>query len=79
MKLEVSNFSGGGIKHRFEQWQLLTSDKFILDTVKYGLKLEFLNIKPSKHSLHQTQFNKKEQDSVTDNQPKRWYCIWCFY
>ena len=39
---EVNTYIAGNISNKLEAWQQLTSDPFILDIVKHGLKLNFV-------------------------------------
>ena len=43
---KADSFQAGNIKNFLENWKRITSDKYILDTVKHGLKLEFLSEAP---------------------------------
>ena len=43
----MENYEAGNIKNYLKQWQVITSDRTILDIVKYGLKLDFLEEIPS--------------------------------
>ena len=42
----ADSFQAGNIKLFLENWKRITSDKYILDIVKHGLKLEFLGEAP---------------------------------
>ena len=44
----VDNFRAGGIRHHLDTWRAFTSDKYILDIVENGLKLNFTADAPSK-------------------------------
>ena len=45
---KVKYFRAGGIKNRISAWKNITSDKFILDIVQHGLKLNFADTRPVK-------------------------------
>ena len=60
----VDNFLGGKLKLFFKQWQNLTSDKFILQTVN-GYKIE-LDDKPIQNFIPKPiEFNGSEHDKIT--------------
>ena len=49
IKISIStanSFQAGNIKFFLENWKKITSDKYILDIAKHGLKLEFLSKAP---------------------------------
>ena len=50
---------GGRLKHFFEQWKKLTSDKSILQMVT-GMKLDLSDFPTQKHFLPQLHFNARE-------------------
>ena len=60
----MQNYIGGSIKKSYNHWKFITSDKFILDIIQYGLKLEFSDEKPIKHSIHTSKFNKIEEAAI---------------
>jgi len=63
MQLEIDNFKGGNIKNFGYNWEKITSDKFILNTVKSGLQLEFENgIIPKQKTFPKIKFNKDEKE-----------------
>ena len=43
----MEQYEAGNIKHCLQNWQEITSDPYILDIVKYGLKLDFLYSPPA--------------------------------
>ena len=43
---KANSFQAGNIKSFLENWKRITSDKYILDIIKHGLKLEFLSVAP---------------------------------
>jgi len=47
LRKDVSNYRGGNIKNYFEEWEKISSDKFILEIIKFGLKLEFKSVIPN--------------------------------
>lgn len=51
LKHEIINFTGGNIKNKFSNWEKITNDKFILNIIKRGLKLEFID-KPLESSQY---------------------------
>ena len=40
---KVHSFQAGNIKKFLKNWKKITSDKYIINIVKHGLKLEFLS------------------------------------
>ena len=46
---DVQNFQGGNLRYLSKNWYKYTKDKYILDIVTYGLKLE-LNELPYQYS-----------------------------
>ena len=43
-KLNVSNaFRDGNIKNYLSQWSSIKSDRFFIETVKWGLKIDFIS------------------------------------
>ena len=55
LKNKTDAFAGGNIKQFLPEWQKLTSDKYILDIVKYGLRIAFMEApticKPHPHPV----------------------------
>jgi len=62
LKDEVANYRGGDIKKCIEEWYPITKDKFILDIVKQGLKLEFENDIPKQNSYPHTKYSHEENE-----------------
>ena len=58
------SFQAGNIKHFLENWKRITSDKYILDIVKHGLKLEFLSEAPHREPFQVT-YNTKENGIIS--------------
>ena len=58
---KADSFQAGNIKIFLENWKRITSDKYILDIVKHGLKLEFLSVVPHGEPFRVT-YNTKESD-----------------
>ena len=61
---KADNFQAGSIQNFLENWKRITSDKYILDTVKHELKLEFLNEAPHREPFRVT-FNTKENGIIS--------------
>ena len=51
---KADSFQAGNIKHFLESWKSITSDKYILDIVKHGLKLEVLTEVPHRETFRVT-------------------------
>ena len=62
LKEKYSSFQGGQIKTRLKNWQKLTSDKDVLQTVK-GAKIDFTHC-VEENSCFQRKFNKKENEVI---------------
>ena len=58
---KADSFQAGNIKNFLENWKRITSDKYILDIVKHGLKLEFLSEAPNRKPFRVT-YNSKENN-----------------
>ena len=43
---KADSFQAGNIKFFLENWKRVTSEKYIIDTAKHGLKLDFLSVAP---------------------------------
>ena len=56
---KADSFQAGNITNFLENWKRITSDKYILDIVKHGLKLEFLSEAPHREPFRET-YNTKE-------------------
>ena len=60
-KLNVSNvFRAGNIKNYLGQWSFITTDRFIIETVKWGLKIDFSN-KPVHKNIPKIAHSTKEK------------------
>ncbi|MEW8545905.1 MAG: hypothetical protein AB2693_20475, partial [Candidatus Thiodiazotropha sp.] len=55
----------GKISKNFSAWLEITSDKWILDIVKYGYDIEFEHEPPIKVSRFQISFNKSEKEIMS--------------
>ena len=88
---DVESFEGGKLKYYYEHWKTYTSDTFILDIIKNGLKLDF-NELPFKHCCNSFPLSKEEMriinseiqklksKKVSVNTDKRTGLdFWCFY
>ena len=50
-KLNVSNaFRAGNIKNYLSPWSFITSDRFIIKTFKWPLKIDFISKPVNKHT-----------------------------
>lgn len=60
---EVKTFVGGKLKYFLKNWELLSTDKYIIDIIKYGIKLEFNNLPPVQTyaDIRPTSFSKEEK------------------
>ena len=61
---KADRFQAGNIKFFWENWKRITSDKYILDIVKHGLKLEFLSVAPHREPFQAT-YNTKENGIIS--------------
>ena len=61
---KADSFQAGKIKNFLENWKRITSDKYILDIVKHGLKLEFLSVAPHREPFRVT-YNTKENGIIS--------------
>ena len=61
---KADSFQAGNIKNFWENWKRITSDKYILDIVKHGLKLEFLSVAPHREPFQAT-YNTKENGIIS--------------
>ena len=61
---KADSFQAGNIKNFLENWKRITSDKYILDIVKHGLKLEFLSVAPHREPFRVT-YNTKGNDIIS--------------
>ena len=69
-KLNVSNaFRTENIKNYLNQWSSTTSDTFIIETVKWGLKIDFIHkpvnkhIPQMSHSAGKSEINSRENEN----------------
>ena len=62
--ISKANSFQAGNKNFLENWKRITSDKYILDIVKHGLKLEFLSVAPHREPFRVT-YNTKENDIIS--------------
>lgn len=56
---EVSYYKAGNISHYLKFWENLTNNSWIIDIVKYGLKLDFTKY-PIHNKLHHNTLTEKE-------------------
>ena len=61
---KTDSFQADNIKNVLENWKRITSDKYILDIVKHGLKLELLSEAPHRESFQVT-YNTKENNIIS--------------
>ena len=61
---KADSFQAGNINNFLENWKRITSDKYILDIVKHGLKLEFLSVAPHREPFRVT-YNTKENGIIS--------------
>ena len=61
---KADTFQAGNIKIFLENWKGITSDKYILDIVKHGLKLEFDSETPHREPFQVT-YNTKENNIIS--------------
>ena len=57
----ADSFQAGNVKIFLENWKRITSDKYILDIAKHGLKLQFLGEAPHREPFRVT-YNTREND-----------------
>ena len=60
----VSNFKAGRIAHNESFWRTITSDRYILNTVKYGIAIEFDSLPTQEFIPKQYNMNKLEHQAV---------------
>ena len=60
---DVESFEGGKLKYYYEHWKTYTSDTFILDIIKNGLKLDSNEI-PFQHCCNNFPFSKEEMSII---------------
>ena len=61
---DENKYQGGKISKYLHNWEKLTQDKYILDIIKYGLKLEFIKYPPKQHSFPPNIYSKTEEESI---------------
>ena len=61
---KADSFQADNINNFLENWKRITSDKYILDIVKHGLKLEFLHVTPHREPFQAT-YNTKENGIIS--------------
>ena len=61
---DVENYKGGKIQLHYNEWENLTDDKFILNIVRQGLRLEFVNKPPNQLKFPSHCFNKIEEEII---------------
>ena len=61
---EVKNHRGGKIKDSYSEWLMITDDRFILDIIKNGLKIDFEDGPPKQKSFPSICFNNEEKEAV---------------
>ena len=61
---KADSFQAGNIKNFLKNWKRITSDKYILEIVKHGLKLEFLSVAPLTEPFRVT-YNTKENGNIS--------------
>ena len=61
---KTDSFQAGNIKNVLENWKGITSDKYILDIVNHGLKLEFFSEAPHREPFRVT-YNTKENNIIS--------------
>lgn len=60
------NFRAGNIANYFENWKSLTSDRFILNIVRYGYQIEFITEPCEECNRLPINFNSKEQEIISN-------------
>ena len=70
LKNNPDNFVAGQITKKFHAWVNITSDKWILDIVRYGYDIEFELSPPEKISKYEINFNEKEKCIVSSEVEK---------
>ena len=63
LKHTPETFHGGQIAEHIQEWQKLTSDKFILQMVR-GDTIEFENDIPTKHNAKNPSFSPVEEEEI---------------
>ena len=62
---KVECFTAGNINNHLSQWRSVTSDLFIIDIVKNGLKLRFAE-EPAQNICHNIPITKTEKQIISD-------------
>ena len=62
---KVEYFTAGNIHNHLSQWKSITSDPFIIDIVKTGLKLRFAE-EPAQNICHNNPVTKAEKQIISD-------------
>ena len=65
MLQKVECFRAGSTHNHLSQWKSITSDPFIIDIVKTGLKLRFAE-EPAQRIYHDTPVTKAEKQIISD-------------
>ena len=66
---KADSFQSGNIQNFLVNWKRITSDKYILDIVKHGLKLEFLNEAPHREPF-QIMYNTNKNGIISQEKSK---------
>ena len=64
LEIGVSLFRAGSVSHHVSEWEQITSDKYILSTIREGLTIEFLETPICKFSPFSTNHSKIEEDVI---------------
>ena len=60
---KVSDFVGGKLKYYYKNWEKHTSDKYIINIIRYGLKLDFAASSPESQFISHP-VSKKESETL---------------
>ena len=44
LKVDVKKCEGGNITNSFEKWESITTDQYVLYTIKFGLTMKFAEV-----------------------------------
>ena len=66
LKHKPENFRASGISQCYKHWLKLTSDKSILNTVKYGYEIEFETEPCDMCNRTEIKFNSKERSIISE-------------
>ena len=66
LETEVKFYTAGKIANYYHLWKKLTSDKFILDIVRTGLKIEFFKLPATQYSFHEIKLKENEVLAIDD-------------